>query len=128
MPFILPPGETIHIDYFNVIKETNIVAEYLHEGILLVTQAMPEETASIYASALSGTISGSFAAAANELMLFEIILHEPHIRISVDSFTTKIGGTHTEIDYMLKTKIVLSQRTSIGTVQAIAEEIKKVNR
>jgi hypothetical protein len=125
MPFILPSGETIQIDYFNVINGANVVAEYLHEGKLLVTQSMPEETASIYASALSGKSSGSFTTATNELMIFEFIKNEPHIFISVDSFTTKIGSTHMEIDYLLRDKIVLSQRTTIGTVKAIAGEMRK---
>jgi hypothetical protein len=124
MPFILPAGKQIQIDFFNVIKGTNVVAEYFYGGIMIVTQTMPIETASIFASALCNEISDTFFVPRNEQITFEIKSDKQNILIFADSFMTKSGTTHMEIDYLLKSDFVLSQRTSIQTLRSIAEEIR----
>jgi hypothetical protein len=124
MPFILPSGEPIQIDFFNVIKDTNVIAEYFYGGIMLVRQTMPIETASIFASVLSNEISGTYFAATNEQITFEIKIDKQKTLIFADSFITKSGTTHMEIDYLLKNDVVLSQRTSIQTLKSIAKEIR----
>jgi hypothetical protein len=80
-------------------------------------------TASIFASALASDHSGIYSTAATKHITFEILKNNDNILLSVDSLATTIGKTHMELDYLLRNKIVLRQRTSIGTVKAIAEEI-----
>ena len=122
MPIILLSGEQIKIDFFNVIKGTNVVIEYLHDGVLLVVQTMSKENALIVASALSSDDAVTYSTAPHEPITFEFKLVESHVLITTNSFNTKIDGTHMEINYMFNSKIILSQRTSINTVKAIAEE------
>ncbi|HWY35720.1 MAG TPA: hypothetical protein VNX68_13830, partial [Nitrosopumilaceae archaeon] len=112
-------GEEIHIDFFDVIKGTNIVLQFFHGGILYVTQTMSAETASIFASALASDHSGIYSMAANELITFTILKNNDNILLSVDSLATNIGKTHMEIDYLFENKVELRQRTSIGTIKAI---------
>jgi hypothetical protein len=124
MPFIMPSGDQIQIDFFNVINNSNIVAEYFHEGIMLATQTMPIETASIYSTVFSNGISGTHCVAANENITFELSINNQKIFIEADAFSTEHDILRIKINYLLKNKIVFSQRTSIQTLQSIAEEIR----
>ena len=124
MPLILLSGEQVQIDFFNVIRDRNIVAEYFHQGILLATQHMPVKTATIYSNVFSKGISGTHFAASREIITFEIRINDQNTSIDADAFSTEHDGTRIKINYMFQDKIVLSQRTSIHTLQSIAAEIR----
>ena len=120
----MPSGDQIQIDFFTVINNSNIVAEYFNEGIMLATQTMPIETATIYSAVFSNGISGTHCVAANENITFELSINNQKIFIAADTFSTAYDLTHIKINYLLENKIVLSQRTSIQTLQSIAEEMR----
>ncbi|MEI8134015.1 MAG: hypothetical protein WCH46_02915 [bacterium] len=124
MPFQLPSGEQIQIDFFNIVKGLTIVTEYFHEGIMLATQTMPNETASIFSRAILDGISSLNSNAANMQITFELKINDQNILIVSDALRTRCGTMHMEIDYLAKNAVVLSQRTSVQTVQTIAEEIR----